>query len=129
MPDEFSDIAFRGISRLENELLVRDFLEVVSYGDVTAFGPFLHREIEYRVGSEPAVLGSRAVLRFCEQFALAFPDFEVRIETMSSVDQTVIVEESVVAATPGGCKGHPIAAFASFRILDYQIVSWHQVYG
>lgn len=129
MADDLSDIASRGIARLENEMLVRDFLEVLACGENSSLAPFLHREVRFRIGTEPELVGSRAVLLYCERFAHAFPRLRLRIDALSCDDDTVLVEESVGMGFGERREFATVTAFASFRIRDYQIANWRQVYA
>jgi len=127
MFDETRNSTFRGIARLENELLVRDFIEVMNGRDVSALTPFLHREVQYQGRDGQAVLGSRAVLALFARFVQRFPEFEVRIHTINCVEQAVLVDETLRASTSSGRSATP--AFAAFLIKDYQIIGWNQLFG
>jgi hypothetical protein len=58
-----------------------------------------------------------------------FDDLEVRVQTVSCVEQAVLVEESVRVGVADDCLGHTVPAFAAFLISDFQIIGWNQRYG
>ena len=120
---------FRGITRLENELLVRDFVEVLTVGDARALEPFLHRDVKFSGMAGACATGKHAVLSVCEQIFAEFPVFTVDVVAIASVDSSVLVEEELRVGLRGGVVTRRLSGFASFGIEDFQILSWHQVHG
>ena len=118
-------VAFHGLNRLENELLVRDFLEVLSTGDCTAIMPFIHRDIQFAWAPGSRANGSRGVRRVWEELVAHCGIPSVRIITIASVDETVIVEASL-SWHDNRDDRNGSRVFAAFEICDYQIVQWRQ---
>ena len=120
---------FRGITRLENELVVRDFVQVFGSGDARALEPFLHRDVRFSGMDGATASGRRAVVAVCEQIFTVFPVFTVDVVRIASVDASVLVEEELGVVLGHGAVTRTLPGFASFEIDDFQIVSWHQVHG
>ncbi|WP_314146032.1 nuclear transport factor 2 family protein [uncultured Leifsonia sp.] len=128
MSDEFGDLAAQGITRIENELLIRDFLEVMSLRDAQAMDPFLHPEVRF-TGPSSEVEGKTAVLDLCRELFDTLSTFEVKAVVMSSVEQFVLVEEVVWVSFDAACRAHSLMGFASFEIVNYQVINWRQLHG
>jgi limonene-1,2-epoxide hydrolase len=129
MSERYRDLASLGITRIENELLVRDFLEVLSMRDAAALDPFLHPDVRFNGSSTSQAAGKAAVLHVCEQLFANFPVYEVQAVAMSSVGRVVLVEEAVRVSIDASCNAHWLIGFASFEVVGYQIVSWRQLHG
>jgi len=129
MLDDRSALASDGITQLERELLIRDFVEAMNLHDTTALTPFLHREIRYHGGGGQDVNGSRAVLGLYDRMMRRFPQFKLKIDHLTFVENAVFVEETVWVSAAQSCAGHTFPAFAAFLIKDFQIVGWNQFYG
>jgi limonene-1,2-epoxide hydrolase len=129
MSERYRDLAAQGITRIENELLVRDFLDVLNLRDLHGLDPFLHSDVRFNGSSSSEAVGKPAVLHVCAQVFDNFPVFEVQTLVMTSVDRFVLVEEAVRAAPEDGCNPVVLMGFASFEIVDYQIVNWRQLHG
>lgn len=129
MVDPLHEIAYGGIARMEHELLVRDFLELMSVKECGALEPFLRDDVRYSASTGSQLVGRPAVVEMCREIIDTFAVFGVDLVRISSVDNAVLVEERVlVAIEPGGEPQH-LMGFAVFEIVDMQIAVWRQLHG
>jgi limonene-1,2-epoxide hydrolase len=129
MFEQFHELAHQGITRMENELLVRDFMEMVSLGEPTALEPFLHRDVKFSGSAGAQAVGKGSVIRLCQLFTQAFFAFELKVVTIASVGDTVLVEQTAHVRVDEQCHRHALMGFAALDVVDFQIVSWRQLFG
>lgn len=116
------------IIALENELLVRDFIDLLNDGAVSELRGFLHPDVQYRASSAPAVSGCDLVLALLQQFLDAFEHVRFRIQTIGLAERIVLVQHLLELQLPGDDR-YQLDSFASFELRDYQIVRWQQVHA
>jgi len=128
MPEGCEDAAVRGVAMIENELVVRDFLDVWSARDSTQLIPFLHPEVVYSASTWQEVAGRPQVLGMCDEIHRAFAEIRVALVTIAVVGSTVLTEQALHLRLPGE-EGRWVRCFASYEIRASQIVTWRQLHG
>lgn len=127
MIENWNDAVVRGIAAAENELIVRDFLDVWST-DARFLEPFFHHDVVYSAASTQTIRGRRDVVRMCLDVRAAFCEHSTRIVSLAVVGATVLTEQRLSL----GLLGHPtqeVVSFASYEIRDHQIMTWTQLHG
>ena len=117
-----------GIVALENELLVRDFIDLLNDGAVNEMRTFLHPDVTYRAASADVVVGCDAVLAIVRQFLDAFEHVHFRVQSVGLAERIVLVQHHLHVQLPGE-NVHRLDSFAKFELDGYRIIHWQQVHG
>lgn len=116
------------IERLEQELIVRDFIAAVNGGLRSDDELLLHPLVTYRGSSVTALQGRRSVAEMCSNLREALQGFRFDIVRLVSSDMAVLVEEQV-RFTSGDGQVVEVPGFASFQIEDSMIRTWRRLTG
>ena len=112
---------------LENELIVRGFIDVWNDRNARGLTPFLHHQIRFRGMGDATARGRHSVLRVCSEIFAAFDPIRIEIVEVQAVDRCVFVEELLqLAQRDTGAQPLALSGFASFTIQADMIVSWRQ---
>lgn len=128
MVDPLDDAVARMTAAIENELVVRDFLDNFAHGDVTQLVPFLRTDVTYQPSSCSRVQGRDAVLRLCAAIMDGFEVFEFIPVHVATCDATVLVEQTLHFRFPGQ-PDRELISFARFDVIGAQISLWRQLHG
>jgi limonene-1,2-epoxide hydrolase len=128
MIDPLDDAISRMTAAIENELVVRDFLDNFANRDVTQLAPFLSTDVTYQPSSCSRVLGRDAVLRLCGAIIDGFEVFEFLPNRVATCGSTVLVEQTLRFRLPGQ-PDRELISFARFDVIGAQISMWRQTPG
>lgn len=117
-----------GIVALENELLVRDFVDHFNRGSIEQLAQFLHPNVLYRASNGPAVRGRVLVLASIAKSRQTFSHIEVVLRAVGLAEGTVLVEFGIQLAEPGTMPRWR-TGFASFAMRDNLIAEWRQIHA
>jgi len=126
--DDICSHAANSIERLELELVVRDFIDVLNDGDGDDISAFLHERVHYRPSPRQVICGRAAVLAMLADVREAFDSMSIRLDTVSVCGQVAVVEQTIELALPGAV-AQTVMGFASFGFVGFQIAEWHQVHA
>lgn len=118
----------QGVVALENELIVRDFIDLLNVGAVDEMRSFLHPQVTYRSAESTTVTGCEAVLQIVRHFVTAFSQLRYDIRAVGLAEHAVLVEHGLQVRLPGEAL-HQLDAFASFELENFQIRRWQQVHA
>lgn len=117
-----------GIVALENELLVRDFVDCFNHGTIEHLAQFLHPAIVYRASDGPAMRGRALVLAAMAKTRMTFEEVEVVLRSVGLSEERVLVEFGIQLAV-GGEVPRWRTGFASFQLRDHLIAEWRQMHA
>ncbi|OII06975.1 nuclear transport factor 2 family protein [Curtobacterium sp. MCBA15_008] len=117
-----------GIVALENELLVRDFVDHFNRGSIEQLAQFLHPSIIYRASDGPSMRGRALVLASIAKTRQTFDQIEVVLRAVGLSEENVLVEFGIQLATGGGMPRWR-TGFASFQLRDHLIAEWRQMHA
>jgi limonene-1,2-epoxide hydrolase len=122
------DPAVSGIAQLENELLIRDFVDRFSDGDLVALEPLIHPHIVYQPSSTRAIYGRKGVMEMCRDIHQSFQSVRMNLLHVAASGSSVITEQTL-RLTLVDEEPHCLISFASYDLQDFQIVGWRQLHG
>lgn len=128
MLDESQSRRQRGVVALENELVVRDFIDLFNDGAIDEMRDFLHPDVTYQSASAPPISGCDAVLSAVRQLLEAFEQIHFRVQAVGLSERTVIVQHHLHLQLPGE-DVHRVESFAKFDLDAFRIIHWQQVHG
>jgi limonene-1,2-epoxide hydrolase len=128
MLDPLDDAVSKMTASIENELVVRDFLDNVKSRDVAQLVPFLGSDVVYQPNSWSRIRGRAEVLRLCEAIFGRFEVFEFVPIKVATCESMVMLDQTLHVRFPGEME-RVLMSFASFEVRDFQIVSWRQLQG
>lgn len=117
-----------GIIALENELLVRDFVDHFNRGTIEQLAQFLHPNITYRASDGPALRGRAAVLASIAKARYLFTHIEVVLRAVGLAEEVVLVEFGIQLGAAGSMPRWR-TGFASFELRDHLIAEWRQMHA
>lgn len=126
--DPLDDAVTKMTGAIENELVVRDFLENFTSRDVTQLAPFLDPDVVYQPRTCSRIRGRAEVLRLCEAILESFEVFEFVPRTIACSGAVVMLDQTLRVRFPGEDE-RVLMSFACFELRDFQIVSWRQLQG
>jgi limonene-1,2-epoxide hydrolase len=108
---------------VDNDTLVRDFMNVFERKDADLLVPFLHPRIVFRNYGDAELVGSTAVV---EMWRGVFANFDkVRFETLNqAVNGEVVIAEQIHGLGLPGRPVAPIVNMAVYEIRDGLIAAW-----
>lgn len=108
---------------VDNDTLVRDFMNVFERKDADLLVPFLHPRIVFRNYGDVELVGSTAVV---EMWRGVFANFDkVRFETLNqAVNGDVVIAEQIHGLGLPGRPVAPIVNMAVYEIRDGLIAAW-----
>ncbi|WFE49766.1 nuclear transport factor 2 family protein [Micromonospora sp. WMMD1155] len=115
------------MSAMDNDNLVREFVEAFNTKDAEKVGTFLHPDVVFENYGETPVKGRDNVVQVWEGVFRTFA--QVKFETVNQAvnDDVVLAEQVHGLALPGG-KLAPIMNLAVYEIRDGKIAAWRD-YG
>jgi limonene-1,2-epoxide hydrolase len=128
MDDRVNDALSHWTSAMEEELVVRDFLSNLGNRDATQLEPFLSPDVVYEPSARARVRGRQNVTRMCQDIFDGFETYAITPKNVAVCGRVVLVEQTLRL----GIEGMPVydlLSFASFEIVDFQIVAWRQLHG
>jgi len=128
MDDRVNDALSHWTSAMEEELVVRDFLSNLGNRDATQLEPFLSTDVVYEPSARSRVRGRQNVVRMCQDIFDGFETYAITPMNVAVSGRVVLVEQTLQL----GLEGMPVytlLSFASFEIIDFQIVAWRQLHG
>ncbi|PPF16812.1 MULTISPECIES: nuclear transport factor 2 family protein [unclassified Rathayibacter] len=128
MAESWQDASVRGVAMIENELVVRDFLEVWGARDSRQLIPFLHPEVVYSASSSQEIAGRARVLEMCDEVHRAFTEIRIALVTIAVAGSVVLTEHALHLRSDTG-EGHWLRCFGSYELRGEQIVTWRQLHG
>lgn len=114
------------IALLESELIVRDFIHVVNDGCIDEMHPFLAPDVVYKSSASHGVHGRRAVQAMWSEILETFEWVAIELVEVAVNESVVLTEQQLLLKLPRQ-QPQVILSLASFRIRDFQIVTWHQL--
>lgn len=118
--------AQRGIQRLEYELIVRDFTDVLNEGEPDELHAFMDTNVVLRMAANKAVEGRSAVATLINDVHARFEMFTVIITGLAVTERAVLVEQLLLVKLPETAS-YSMLGFASFRFRGFQISEWRQL--
>lgn len=128
MTDGWPGSAVSGIAQLENELLIRDFVDRFSDGDLEALEPLIHPHVVYQPSSTRAIYGREGVMEMCRDIHRSFHSVRMNLVHVAVSGSSVITEQSLRLALRDE-EPHCLMSFASYDLEQFQIVGWRQLHG
>jgi len=128
MLDPLNDALSNWTTMIEEELVVRDFLSNIGNRDAHQLAPFLSPDVVYEPNRSDRVRGRSQVLSMCEGIFEGFETFAITPTSVAVTGRVVLVEQTLRI----GVTDSPVCellSFASFEIVDFQIVAWRQLHG
>jgi limonene-1,2-epoxide hydrolase len=113
---------------IENELVVRDFLDNFRSRDVAQLVPFLDADVVYQPSACSRIRGRTEVLRLCAAVLGNFEVFEFVPQRIATNGSTVLLDQALRVRFPGEDE-RILMSFACFELRDFQITSWRQLHG
>lgn len=128
MLDPLDDAVSKMTTAIENELVVRDFLDNFRSRDVAQLAPFLDPDVVYQPSTCSRISGRTEVLRLCAAILENFEVFEFIPRRVAARGSTVMLEQTLRVRFPGAAE-RVLMSFACFEVHGYQIRSWRQLQG
>jgi limonene-1,2-epoxide hydrolase len=108
---------------IDNDTLVRDFVEAFNAKDSDRLAPFLHPDVVFQAYGDSEVRGRDAVLQVWKGVFGSFE--EVEFETVhQAVNGDVVIAEQIHGLGLPGRKVAPVMNMAIYEIRDGAIVAW-----
>lgn len=126
--DETQRVAMAGIHTLERELIVRDFVTVLNEGQLCDIRPFLTESVQYRPSARLVIEGREAVMAMLRDLKDTFETWTLSLVHVAVCGDTVLAEQRLDIARPG-TRSRCLAGFGSFRLDEFRITAWHQLFA
>lgn len=126
--DDTQRMAMAGIHTLERELIVRDFITVVNEGQLCDMQAFLTENVRYQPSARMVVEGREAVTTMLRDLKDAFESWSLSLVHVAVCGDTVLTEQRLDLALPG-TRARCLTGFGSFRLVEFPIAAWHQVFA
>lgn len=128
MTESLSRDAGHAILRLEYELLVRDFLDLLDEGCWRELRAFLHDDVRFVTSPHRRVEGRERVVSAVAEIREAFEIFDVRVIEMGFGSGSVFAQLQLSIGRSDDQRVE-VLSFARFQMRDMQIVEWTQTYA
>ncbi|MBF4613436.1 limonene-1,2-epoxide hydrolase family protein [Curtobacterium sp. VKM Ac-1376] len=128
MLEPIDDAVSKMTASVENELVVRDFLDNLRARDVEQLAPFLDADVVYQPSTCGRVHGRAEVLGVCRTIVDRFERFEFIPNRVAVSGPVVLLDQTLLIRFPGGAD-RTLMSFACFEVHDFQITSWRQLHG
>lgn len=128
MSEPLDEAVAKITAAIENELVVRDFLENFRAREVEQLVPFLDADVVYQPSTCGSVRGRAEVLRLCQAILEAFELFEIIPNRVVASGSVVLLDQTLRVRFPGEDE-RALMSFACFEVHDFQITSWRQLQG
>ena len=128
MLDPLDDALSRMTASLENELVVRDFLDNFRARDLDQLVPFLDTDVVYQPATCRQIRGRAAVLQLCAAILESFEVFDIVPDRVASSGSIVMLDQTIHVRFPGEPE-RTLMSLACFEVRDFQITAWRQLQG
>lgn len=116
------------VEMLEIELIIRDFVTILNEGSAAEIHAFLADDITYRPSSHQCVSGRSAVVAMICDIRSSFSEWRTDVVDVAVCGSVVLAELVMKLALPSE-QARNVMSFASFRVDNFRISSWHQVHA
>lgn len=128
MPEPIDDAVAKMTVSIENELVVRDFLDNFRAREVEQLVPFLDADVVYQPSTCSRVHGRTEVLRLCQAILESFELFEIVPNRVATSGSMVLLDQTLRIRFPGEAE-RTLMSLACFEVHHFQITSWRQLQG
>lgn len=128
MTDGWPGSAVSGIAQLENELLIRDFVDRFSDGDLEALELLLHPHVVYQPSSTRAIYGRDGVMEMCRDIHRSFRSVRMNLLHVAVSGSSVVTEQALRLSLHDE-EPHCLMSFATYDLESFRIVGWRQLHG